>query len=97
MSAKRYTEEFKIEAVKQVVERNYKISDVADRLGVTTKSIHNWIDKYGKPSSQHERIDTQQDELRKLRAQLRRVTEERDILKEAAVYFAGESKKSTRS
>jgi transposase len=29
MSAKRYTEEFKIEAVKQVVERNYKISDVA--------------------------------------------------------------------
>lgn len=97
MSAKRYTEEFKIEAVKQVVERNYKISDVADRLGVTAKSIHNWIDKYGKPSSQHETIDTQQDELRKLRAQLRRVTEERDILKEAAVYFAGESKKSTRS
>ena len=48
MSAKRCTEEFKIEAVKQVVERNYKISDVADRLGVTTKSIHNWIDKYGK-------------------------------------------------
>ncbi|MFT4636007.1 MAG: hypothetical protein ACI9OI_001807, partial [Chitinophagales bacterium] len=40
---------------------------MADRLGVTTKSIHNWIDKYGKPSSQHETIDTQQDELRKLR------------------------------
>jgi transposase len=54
MSAKRYTKEFKFEAVKQVVERNYKIGDVADRLGVTTKSIHNWIDKYGKPSSQHE-------------------------------------------
>jgi len=97
MSAKRYTEEFKIEAVKQVVERNYKISDVAERLGVTIKSIHNWIDKYCKSSSQHKTIDTQQDELRKLRAQLRRVTEERDILKEAAVYFAGESKKSTRS
>ena len=38
MSAKRYTEEFKIEAVKQVVERNYKISDVAARSGVTTKT-----------------------------------------------------------
>ncbi len=96
MSAKRYTEEFKIEAVKQVVERNYKISDVASRLGVTPKSLHSWIDKYGKPESQHKAIDSQQDELRKLRAQLRRVTEERDILKEA-VYFAGESKKSTRS
>jgi transposase-like protein len=33
MSAKRYTEEFKIEVVEQVVERNYKISDVAARLG----------------------------------------------------------------
>jgi len=75
MSAKRYTEEFKIETVKQVVERNYKISDVANRLGVTTKSMHNWIDKYGKLSSQHQTIDTQRDELRKLRAQLRRVTE----------------------
>jgi len=50
MSAKRYTEEFKIEAVQQVVERNYKISDVAARLGIATKSIHNWTDKYGKPS-----------------------------------------------
>ena len=82
---KRSTEEFKIEAVKQVVKRNYKISDVANRLGVTTKSIHNWIDKYGKLSLQHETIDTQQDELRKIRTQLRQVTEARDILKEAAV------------
>ncbi len=45
MSGKRYTEEFKIEAVKQVTERNYKISEVADRLGVTTKSLHDWIKK----------------------------------------------------
>ena len=35
MSAKRYTKEFKIEAFKQVTERKYKISDVAERLGVT--------------------------------------------------------------
>ena len=38
-----------------------------------------------------------QNELRTLKAQLRRVTEERDILKEAVVFFAGESKKNTRS
>ena len=47
MSSKRYREEFKIEAVKQVTERNYKISEVARRLGVTTKSLHDWIKKYG--------------------------------------------------
>jgi len=38
MSGKRYTEEFKIEAVKQVTDRGYKTSDVAKRLGVTTKA-----------------------------------------------------------
>ncbi|WP_196161371.1 transposase, partial [Reinekea sp. G2M2-21] len=53
MSGIRYTEELKIEAVKQVTERNYKISEVADRLGVTTKSLHDWIKKYGDSSSQH--------------------------------------------
>lgn len=97
MSGRRYTEEFKIEAVKQVTERNYKISEVADRLGVTTKSLHDWIKKYGNSSSQHHTINDQQEELRKLKAELRRVTEERDILKEAAAYFAIESKKNTRS
>ena len=97
MSGKRYPEEFKIEAVKQVTDRGYKIGDVAKRLGVTPKSMHDWIKKYGDASAQHQTITGQQDELRQLKSQLRRVTEERDILKEAAVYFAGESKKNTRS
>jgi len=97
MSAKRYSDEFKIEAVKQVVERNYKISDVANRLGVTTKSIYNWMGIYANPSMANQTVNAQQSELRKLKSELRRVTEERDILKEAAVYFASESKKSTRS
>ena len=48
MSGKRYTDEFKIEAVKQVTERNYKLSDVADRLGVTTKSLYAWVARYDK-------------------------------------------------
>ena len=46
MSGKRYPEEFKIEAVKQVTERGYKVSDVAQRLGVTTKSLSEWIKRY---------------------------------------------------
>ena len=97
MSGKRYTDEFRIEAVKQVTDRGYKVGEVAERLGVTPKSMHEWIKKYGDSSSQHQTISSQQDELRQLKAQLRRVTEERDILKEAAVFFAGESKKNTRS
>jgi len=97
MSGKRYTEEFKIEAVKQVVDRGYKISDVASRLGVTSKSLHDWVNKYGNVGSRHHTINQQQDELKRLKAELRRVTEERDILKEAAAYFASESRKDTHS
>jgi len=97
MSGKRYPEEFKIEAVRQVTDRGYSVAEVADRLGVTTKSMHNWIQKYGDQGSQHQTINSQQDELRRLKAELRRVTEERNILKEAAAYFASESRKGTRS
>lgn len=86
MSGKRYPEDFKIEAVRH-----------AQRLGVTVKSLHDWISKYGSNSAQHQAQSQQQEEIRKLKAELRRVTEERDILKEAAAYFAVESKKSTRS
>jgi transposase len=97
MRGKRYPEEFKIQAVKQVVDKGFTMTDVAQRLGVTYKSLYTWVQKYGKPNVTREAEDAQQAEIRKLKSELRRVTEERDILKEAAVYFAGESKKSTRS
>ena len=87
MSGIRYPEEFKIEAVKQVTDRGYNIGEVAKRLGVTPKSMHDWIKKYGDTGSQHQTITGQQDELRQLKAQLRRVTEERDILKEVKPLF----------
>ncbi len=97
MRGKRYPEEFKKEAVKQVVDKGFTMTDVAQRLGVTYKSLHSWVQKYSKTDHARTAEDSQLSEIRKLKAELRRVTEERDILKEAAVYFAGESKKSTRS
>jgi len=92
MSGKRYTEEFKIEAVRQVVDRGYSVSSVARRLGMTTKSLYAWIDRFGNPDSQPNQVTTQQQEIRKLKAELKRVTDERDILKKAAAYFAKESR-----
>jgi transposase len=47
MSGKRYTEEFKIEAVRQVTDRGYSVTEVADRLGVTTHSLYAWLKKHG--------------------------------------------------
>ena len=40
MSGKRYPEEFKIEAVKLVVERGHSVSSVATRLDITTHSLY---------------------------------------------------------
>ena len=40
MSSKQYPEEFKIEAVKQVIDRGYSVADVASRLGTTTHSLY---------------------------------------------------------
>jgi transposase len=91
MSGKRYSEEFKIEAVKQITERNYPIGQVSKRLGVTTKSLYAWIKRYSDGPLQHSQITEQQREIRDLKAQLKRTEEERDILKKAAAYFARES------
>jgi transposase len=91
MSGKRYTEEFKIEAVRQVTDRGYSVTEVADRLGVTTHSLYAWLKKHGAKDKSGQELDEAQRELRRLKAELRRVTEERDILKKAATYFAKES------
>jgi transposase len=88
MSGKRDIEGFKIAAVKQVAERGHPASEVAARLGVSIHSLHAWTKRYGMPEKERKAVDSQADELRCLKAELKRVTEERDILKKAAVYFA---------
>ncbi len=86
MSNKRYTDEFKKEAVKQVTERGYSVAEVAERLGVTSNSLYTWIKRFGGKANKAETQDRA--EIAKLKSELRRVTEERDILKKAAAYFA---------
>jgi transposase len=91
MSGKRYTDEFKIEAVRQVTDRGYSVAEVAERLGITTHSLYAWVKKFGPKDRSAKETEETQRELRRLKAELRRVTEERDILKKAAAYFAKES------
>ena len=45
-SSKRYPEEFKVEAVKQVTEKCHSVAEVAKRLGTTTHSLYAWIKRY---------------------------------------------------
>ena len=86
MSSKRYTEEFKIEAVRQVVDRGYSIAEVADRLGTTTHSLYAWKKKYGPDSAEHQVKTESNQEIKRLKKELRRVTEERDILKKGCEF-----------
>jgi len=88
MSGKRYTEEFKIAAVKQVTQGGHPASEVGARLGISIHSLYAWTKRYGVPEAERKVVDAQSDEMRRLKAELKRVTEERDILKKAAVYFA---------
>ncbi|MFA0926893.1 IS3-like element ISPsy29 family transposase [Pseudomonas syringae pv. tagetis] len=81
MSNPRYPEEFKIQAVNQVTEKKLPVADVAARLGVSPHSLYAWIKRYSKPQAERQQDDDQHAELRRLRAELKRVTEERDNLK----------------
>ncbi|EAS1904543.1 IS3 family transposase [Salmonella enterica] len=87
MSGKRYPEEFKIEAVKQVVDRGHSVSSVATRLDITTHSLYAWIKKYGPESSTHKEQSDAQSEIRRLQKELKRVTDERDIFKKSRGVF----------
>ena len=88
MSRKRYPEEFKIEAVKQVTVAGHSVAEVAGRLGMTTHSLYAWIKRYGPDSDEHKAKADEAAEIRRLQKELKRVTEERDLLKKAAAYFA---------
>ena len=92
MGTPRFTPEFKEEAVLQITERGYSVAEVSDRLGVSAHSLYKWL-RAIKPdnSEQHARdLPEAKSEILKLRAQLKRTEEERDILKKATRYFARE-------
>ena len=81
MSANKFTDEFKRDAVAQVEDRGYPVREVAERLGVSTKSIYTWQKQFSRPAKVIQEVDAQADEIRRLKRDLARVTEERDILK----------------
>ena len=75
MNNRRYTKEFKIEAVKQITERGYSVQEDAERLGVTTHSLFPWRKKQGQGPQHAAQMDDQQAEINRLKAVLRRVSE----------------------
>ena len=81
MSAQRFTPEFKEEAVKQVTERGYSVAEVAARLGGSTHSLYKLV-KVVSPDrneQQSQELLEAKSEILRLRSQMRRIEEEREI------------------
>ncbi|UAY97872.1 IS3 family transposase [Dickeya dadantii] len=83
MGTPRFTPEFKEEAVRQITERGYSVAEVSDRLGVSAHSLYKWLRAIRPDNSEQHARDLLEakSEILKLRAQLKRTEEERDILK----------------
>lgn len=79
MRSGNFSDEFKRDAVAQITERGYPVAEVSKRLGVSQHSLYAWRRKFSKPSVSTD--DDQAAEIRRLKKELARVTEERDILK----------------
>ena len=90
MARRTYTEEFRVEAVKQVTDNGYEVADTAHRLGIHPDSLRAWIKRLESPEAvaKNKATESSSAEIKKLQKELKRVKEERDILKKAAVYFA---------
>ena len=93
---KTYTAEFKLQAVKMVTDQHLSVTEVARRLGVPAKRLREWtkaVREHGVtafPGAGH--LTPQEDELRRLRAEVKRLEMERDILKKATAFFATQMK-----
>jgi len=90
-----YTREFKVEAVKLVTDKGYSVAEAARSLDIGETLLRSWKQAFDKQGEQafpgHGNLPAVEDELRRLRAENRRLQMERDILKKATAFFAKEA------
>ena len=88
-----YSKEFKREAVELLRTSGRWVSQLAKELGVSEGSLRNWASQRDVDEGRAEGLaSAERDELRRLRKEVRVLSEEREILKKAAAFFASESR-----
>ena len=87
---KRYTDDFKREAVALITEQDYSISEAARQLGVHHTSLRKWVKQFTQGSPTEILNQSERDELLKLRKENRELRMEKEILKKASAFFAKE-------
>mgnify|MGYP001553806769 FL=1 len=95
-SRRKFTQEFKDDAVSLVIDQGYSCAEVARRLGVSDNNVNRWVREYRQrneiESANGLTPEEMEAELKRLRKENKRLEMERDILKKAAAFFANESK-----
>ena len=88
--ARKYTLEFKEEAVKLVTEQGYSQNKASTVLGTNSKNVHRWVKELTDKKPSGKALTAEQEEIKQLRKENERLKMEREILKKAAAFFANE-------
>jgi transposase len=95
MERRRFTREFKLEAVRLIKDRGVGVAQAARDLGVHQTQLRSWVKAFANDSAQafpgNGRQNAEQTEITRLKREVTKLKAERDILKKAAAYFAKES------
>jgi transposase len=93
---KSYSQEFKMEAVRLIIEKGYTIAEASRNLGIEYSVLRRWKKQFSDDPQNafpgKGRLKAKDEKLRQLQRELERVKEERDILKKALAYFAEDQK-----
>ena len=95
MERRKFTREFKLEAVKLIKDRGVSYVQAAEDLGVHQSVLRTWVKAFAADPQQsfpgHGQMKPEQAEIARLKSEVTKLKAERDILKKAAAYFAKES------
>ena len=95
MKRRKFSREFKVEAVKLVRERGVSVAQAGRDLDVHENVLRKWVKELGADPVQafpgHGQMKPEQQEIERLRREVAKLKAERDILKKAAAYFAKEA------
>lgn len=89
---RKYTEEFKRDAVALVTEQGYKVSEAARSLDINDNQLRRWKQEFAEEASGTQLSVDEREELKRLRKEVRNLRMEKEILKKASAYFAKEMK-----
>ncbi len=91
-SYKQYPPEFKEEAVALVTEQGYSVPEAAKSLGIATNLLYRWKEKQEQSVSVSKPAETELEELKRLRQEVKTLRMDKEILKKASAFFTKEMK-----